>query len=457
MKRKKKKHYNYLEDSEYIKLNNSIIKNNDKLWLPKDEISYDTIDTNSCFNIYNHKNNDTFKNIKFINSDKSNNKIYKCIKVELKLNDYQKEIINRWFKAFIIMYNETLKYIKLRKSNNEQLILNFKTLRTYHLKEKRNEIIENSQHPKYTKDTKIKTHIIDKSIQLACSNYKSALTNLRNGNIKHFRIRYWKITKDFYTLSIEPSYFTKSSLCYNILGNINAFYNNEPFDLNLINTKYKSECKLNYSKSINKYELFIPEKAEVNNTIKERKQFISLDPGIRTFMTGLSNNDCIKINFNNNKIKNILLKIDKLEQIKKKNKYIRKQLFRKRLKIKYLVDELHWKTINYLINNYETIIIGDMSVKSIVNNKTSNINKITKRIGTSLCFYKFKQRLKYKCILNNCKYIEMNEKYTSKICSNCGNYNKLLEGNKIYNCEKCSITIDRDLNGSRNICLKCIK
>ena len=208
---------------------------------------------------------------------------------------------------------------------------------------------------------------------------------------------------------------------------------------------------------INKYELFIPEKAEVNNTIKERKQFISLDPGIRTFMTGLSNNDCIKINFNNNKIKNILLKIDKLEQIKKKNKYIRKQLFRKRLKIKYLVDELHWKTINYLINNYETIIIGDMSVKSIVNNKTSNINKITKRIGTSLCFYKFKQRLKYKCILNNCKYIEMNEKYTSKICSNCGNYNKLLEGNKIYNCEKCSITIDRDLNGSRNICLKCIK
>lgn len=98
-----------------------------------------------------------------------------------------------------------------------------------------------------------------------------------------------------------------------------------------------------------------------------------------------------------------------------------------------------------------------MSVKSIVNNKNSNLNKMTKRIAYVLSFYKFKERLKYKCLLNNCNYLEVNEKYTSKMCSNCCTYNETLGSNKIFNCSNCNITIDRDLNGSRNICFKCLK
>jgi len=456
---KKKKKYDYTNNNEFIKLNNNINKYNNSIWLPKDKIEYTTLKTNSCFEILKNDNNNDFKDIKLKNSNfKSNTNIYKCLKTELKLTNYQKDIINRWFKSYILMYNETLKYIKLRNINNEPLILDFKKLRTYHLKETRNKIIETSQHPNYLKDTKIKTHILDKAIQLACSNYKSALTNLKNKNIKYFRIRYWKITKDNYNLSIEPSYFTKSSLCYNILGKVNAYYNNELFDLNLIKTKYNCECKLIYSKITNKYELLIPEKIQLNNNdLMEKKQFISLDPGIRTFMTGLSNNDCIKININNKKIESIFQKIDKLKKNKPNNKYTKKSILIKNRKIQNLVNELHWKTINYLTNNYKTIIIGDMSVKKIVNNKTSNISKMTKRLAYALSFYKFKERLKYKCLLKNCNYLEVNESYTSKICSNCTTLNETLGSNKIFNCNKCNITIDRDLNGSRNICFKCLK
>lgn len=455
---KKKKKFNYTDDNEFNKLNNNIKKYNNVIWCPKDEIKYEPLNTNSCFSILKKNNENEFKNIKLNNKiTKQNTNIYKCLKVELIFDDFQKKIINRWFKSFILMYNETLKYIKLRNNNKESLILDFKQLRTYHLKETRNIIIEKSQHPNYLKDTKIKTHILDKAIQLACSNYKSALTNLKNKNIKHFRIRYWKIIKDSYCLSIEPSYFTKSSLCYNILGNVKAFYNNEIFDLNLIKTKYKCECKLIYCKTTNKYELFIPEKIELNNNDSiEKKQFISLDPGIRTFMTGLSNNDCIKINIKNNKIEHLLMKIDKINEYKN-NKYKRRAILLKNRKIKNLVNELHWKTIDYLTKNYKTIIIGDMSVKSIVNNKKSNIGKMTKRLAYALSFYKFKERLKYKCLLNNCNYLEVNERYTSKICSNCSAYNEILGSNKIFNCSNCNITIDRDLNGSRNICFKCLK
>jgi putative transposase len=152
----------------------------------------------------------------------------------------------------------------------------------------------------------------------------------------------------------------------------------------------------------------------------------------------------------------MLIKIDKINKYKN-NKYKRKAILIKNRKIKNLVNELHWKTIDYLTKNYKTIIIGDMSVKSIVNNKNSNLSKMTKRIAYTLSFYKFKERLKYKCLLNNCNYSEVNEKYTSKMCSNCCTYNEILGSNKTFNCSNCNTTIDRDLNGSRNICFKYLK
>lgn len=46
--------------------------------------------------------------------------------------------------AYTIMYNETLKYIKKYYKKENKLILNFQTLRTHHLKQKRNIIIKNS-------------------------------------------------------------------------------------------------------------------------------------------------------------------------------------------------------------------------------------------------------------------------------------------------------------------------
>jgi putative transposase len=36
----------------------------------------------------------------------------------------------------------------------------------------------------------------------------------------------------------------------------------------------------------------------------------------------------------------------------------------------------------------------------------------------------------------------------------CGCKNENLGGSKIFNCNKCKITMDRDYNGARNIMLK---
>ena len=123
-------------------------------------------------------------------------------------------------------------------------------------------------------------------------------------------------------------------------------------------------------------------------------------------------------------------------------------------KIKNHVDELHWKTINYLTKNYENILIGDMSIKGILS--TESLNKMSKRIGSSMRFFIFHERLKYKCSLTSTKYKLVDEMYTSKMCSNCGNIKENLGCLKVYKCEKCKMILDRDINGSRGILLKSI-
>jgi putative transposase len=115
---------------------------------------------------------------------------------------------------------------------------------------------------------------------------------------------------------------------------------------------------------------------------------------------------------------------------------------------------MHWKTINFLTNNYKTILIGDMSSKSIINNKTSNLSKLNKQLANALSFYKFREKLQYKSSIKNNNYVKVNEYYTSKMCSNCTFIKKDLGPNKKFNCNNCNLIQDRDINASRNICLK---
>ena len=225
--------------------------------------------------------------------------------------------------------------------------------------------------------------MLDYAIGLACSNYKSALTNLKRGNIKHFRIRYWKFNRKNKILDIEPQYFTNKTICPKIFGQIKCSYDGKEYELDEIN----STCKLHYDKMSNKYTLLVPEKIKTEKCFNKRK-IIFLDPGIRTFMTGLSEDEVIKIGWKAKyEIERYLVLIDekKKKNIPNKKKKKIEKLYNR--KISSLVDDLHWKTIKYLTNKYKNILVGDMSVKGITNNETSNLTPINKRLAYRLKFY----------------------------------------------------------------------
>jgi len=199
-------------------------------------------------------------------------------------------------------------------------------------------------------------------------------------------------------------------------------------------TSIKKDCKLHYNTKTNKMVLLKPvqtKKYECKNNIKNK--YISLDPGIRCFLTGYTKTQDIKIA--ENLTQTISKHLNKIDKIKRKDvsKKIKETVERRQyMRINNKIDDMHWKVIKYLINNNDRILIGNLSTKGIVNNKTGNLNNNTKRVGSMMSLYKFKERLKYKCSINNTSYMEIDESYTSKTCSKCGYYKKNLGGSKIY-------------------------
>lgn len=421
-------------------LSNKIFNNKNTIWCPSNDEKYYPLNNNTWFNINETQRYYTGCNNLNYKLTKNENVIFRAKKVKLDLNSNQRKIIDKWLYLYSEMYNITLKYIK-NNIKNDNKCYNFFNTRKALLNEKK-ELIKKSN---------IKVHDIDYAIKLACSNYKTAFSNLKVGNIKNFRIRYWSPNKIIKVMDLEKNNFNNNTIRKTNLGIVKGYYNGKEFNFNSI----KSDCRL--QKNNNEYYLFVPESTKTTIKTENQNKVIAIDLGVRTFATCISENKAITIGENCSKKikqyikrKDLILNNDKIsKEIKKKNEKIINR------KMNNLVEELHWKSINYLIKNYETIIIGDLNVKGIVK-KSGNLSKETKRVALGLKFYNYKQKLIYKCNVNNTKLSITNEWLTSKMCSLCGSISETLGSKKIYNCNNCKSIMDRDINGARNIYIKSI-
>lgn len=418
---------------------NKILKHKNDVICPTEKLININLKLNTWFTIKESlPENFDFTQYNYTIEEKEEIK-YNCKRIELDLTEKQKQIINIWLNAYREMYNESLKYIK-ENLEFDKKVLYFFYLRNI-LKKKKEELVEKSN---------IKVHDIDYAIKLACQNYKSGLENYKKGYIKHFRVRYWRKEKKIKIMDLEKLNFKNNSIRKKVLGDVKGYYNGKRYNFDLIET----DCRL--QKNEGRYYLFVPNFIVMDKKEKRNKQ-ITIDPGLRCFGTGITENKIVKINENNKKIKDCLIRKDNIMKNEKIDIKIKKKNEKKiNKKIENLVNELHWKTINYLTENYETVLIGNMSSKNIVC-KGGNLNKLNKRLALHLKFYKFHERLKYKCDMKGVNYGKINEWLTSKMCSICGNIKENLGGSEIYECEKCKVLMERDVNGARNIYIRAIK
>lgn len=462
MKKKEK------DKNKYDLLKDKVLSNTNNLWLPDINNLKDVknIDSNSWFDIkeINPINKNKKVNVKLkISNLKS---MTKCEKIKIYPNNKQRIILLNWMEAYIRMYNETLKLIKQRRLQKLPTITSWKTLRTSYLKSIKKDIIVKSNISNLKYKTQVNSHVLDGAIQDACAKFKSCLTNLKRGNIKHFRLRYLNQSKATKTIKIEKYFIDKekNTFCSSVFKNAFSLkrklnkndsrrINNGDKYVDFKLSEINNDFTIHYNSKTNEFILLNPIKIE-QIKLHKNKDTISLDPGIRTFQTGFSNNKCIEIGNNlKPKIKKYLKKIDRIKENTNVSIKIKKKIEKKCYKkIENAVDDLHWKSINYLTNNFGNILIGNLSTKSIANNNSkNNLDKMTKRIGLSMKLYQFKQRLSYKCEQRKIGYAEIDEAYTSKTCTNCGYLKNDLGDSKVYKCNSCKFIIGRDYGGARNI------
>ena len=289
------------------------------------------------------------------------------------------------------------------------------------------------------------------------SSLNSAISNYKNGNINKFDMGFMSKKKATEYFSFEdkefPSFirkiksnywFTNSKGKRDIISFSDIIESTTEKGLEIIYEKDTGRYFLHYPVDRN----WFPEEDRRNESqvkfISKGDRVISLDPGVRKFLVGYDpRGESIFIGEDAHiELTELLVEIDKTTTHKVKSKLWRK--------VKNLVAELHWKTISFLVENYDVILLPDFRVSQMVKGK--KLARITKRLLMMFSFYSFSLKLKYKCSMYNKKLIIVDESYTSCTCGRCGNIKRTkLE---VYSCDECGLVIDRDATGSRNIFIK---
>lgn len=390
------------------------------------------LNTHSWFNSikYCPINIDIHKSTSNIDSN-----VIKCKKIFIHPNQKQRKKILRWFHICDYYYNKSVDVLNSDKTISSHIKLRNKVKHMDNFSKK------------YGRKRIILADSIIHTFREAFTNLTTGYIKIKLGQIKRFRLKKRKNSRNIKTIFISEKGFSSK---YNTIFKscLGPHLNTSESIKNI-----KTTCRFQYNKKTNKFMLFVPIEENINMTL-EKEEFCSLDPGMRTFQTLYSKTNCYDIGTNvTPKIRSILNKIENKKKYKDE-KWYKKYSNRLYQKITNLIDDLHWKTSKFLVTNYNNIIVGNMSSSNIVKN-TKNLPKKLRPIMNLLKHYQFRERLKFKAEQYGSHVVEQDESYTSKTCGGCGKLNQKLGAKKQFKCE-CGFELDRDLNGARNIMIKCI-
>lgn len=195
---------------------------------------------------------------------------------------------------------------------------------------------------------------------------------------------------------------------------------------------------------------FISISVEMENYQKSRTsdKTIAIDFGIKTFAVDQDGNQVRSPK----PLKTKLQKLKRYQRVYSRRKDGSQNKKKQRVKVSKIHKEISdlrhdftHKFTTQICRENQTIIIEDLNLKSW--GKMFGKSGIDGGVGEA------RRQLKYKSLIYNNNLVVIDKwAPTSKSCSNCGCYKSdLLLSDRIFKCEDCGHTMDRDHNAARNI------
>ena len=307
---------------------------------------------------------------------------YKTSKIMIFNEFYGSNIRDSFRDKYVKMLND----YEINKKTNHELVFTidneFKILTSDEIKKR---LIDKKLKSENSNSKPIPYDILTDVVKSFCANTKSAISNLKNKNIKHFTLHHKKLD-NFSSFVVPPRFITKK-IKKGVIVELGLFlghtadyvksktimnkifkFNIKKFNKNIDVESIESDCRLKYNKKTNKFYLCVPTHINLGNP-SFKENYCALDPGEKIFQAFYGEKTCGTIgDMIRTKIINIHNTIRKLLRIlsKKKNKTGKKLKNRKHLirrirshynKIAGIVKKLHNQTALFLCRNYERILI----------------------------------------------------------------------------------------------------
>ena len=432
------------------------------------------------------KYNDIQKDIKIKESITKQNKdisnigsTTKTIKFRIYPDGTQIKILNTWFNECIKIYDFCIEKYNVDKGY-------FETMSKFDKVKVFNDIYGDE-------DKDAPYDMLSDEVGVFFSNLKSCNTNLKNKNIKHFKLTS-KDVSGSQSAFIPKTCIKKDGFYLSLLGKMKGMNNIKNIDLTKI---CDSRLLIDKSKKEKEYYLCVPYFVK-SKVIKNKIRVVALDPGEKVFQSYFSELGYGQIGINmRNKILLIEKKIRRYQRIlsqkrndnklvdgktlreykkakiiakykKKGKKFVERTLRKNSIlknkrhiknkirkcygKIKNMVKELHNKTALYLVKNYERILLPTFETKNMLRNKKFNkeyFNKIQAEKGEEECKKEIKKVYKQRRLNGRVKFV-LNSlshyKFKMHLSNKCREYgSELVEATEEYTsktCTNCGIQSD---------------
>ncbi|NEO37078.1 MAG: IS200/IS605 family element transposase accessory protein TnpB [Moorea sp. SIOASIH] len=369
----------------------------------------------------------------------SESTVKKSKKIRVFLSPEQRLIVRQWFGVSRYVFNKTVKIlcsVGAATRTDGETKANWKAIKTGIL----NDL------PEWSKTVPYQIKSI--AIKDACTAVREAKKKYqKTKQINRVRFRSRKNP-------VQSCYIPKSAV------SVQGIYHTKLGGLTFAETLPDNICDCRLTSTNGDYYLVVPYKTTQVKT-ENQGRVVSLDPGVRTFLTFFSQTSVGKIGHGDfsriqrlcQHLDNLISKISKAKG--KRKRRMRKAARRMVIRIQNLVQDLHHKAARFLVDNFDVILLPTFETSEMSKKQNRKLRSKTVRNMLTFAHYRFKEFLKHKAAENGKIVVDVCEAYTSKTVSWTGELVNI-GGSKIIRSKIDNQVMDRDINGARGIFLRAL-